>query len=74
MFKMILSAIVALGLGSVAYAADPAAAPADAPKMDAPAGEMPADHGKMDHGKMDHKKMDKMDKKGKKKHKADDAH
>ena len=72
MFKMILSAIVAVGF-SAAFAQDNAAPAAGADKkMDAPAAEK-----KMDAPAAD-KKMDKMDKKaakgGKKKHKHEDAH
>ena len=68
MFKAILSALVVLGLGSVAYANDPAAAPTGAP-ADTTKTEMPADAtaapGKKAHG--DHAaKMDKKAKKAKK--------
>ena len=78
MFKMILSAVVALGLGSVAYAADPAAG-GDAMKTEtpaAPAGEAaPAgDHMKKEHGKKMAKDDAKKTKKMKKEKKTEETH
>lgn len=70
MFKMILSAIVAVGFSSFAFAQE-GAMPAGEKKMDAPAAEAPAAEKKMDHHAKDAAKGEHKHK-GKKKH--EDAH